>query len=167
MYRKRDSVLDTDFRISFATCAFTVRSSIPRGTAISLFDRPATSISSTSRSRFVKSARPNSFRLALLERSTNIARILREAQINPLSTTRIALTNSAGGAASSTYPLTPFAKALRTASSLLPDAVTITRRLVGPSSSAASLARGSGFGACQVLPRRWQALRRFQLATPK
>src|SRR5437879_6631636 len=45
-------------RISFATCAFTVRSSIPREAPISLFERPATSISKTSFSRSVKVTRP-------------------------------------------------------------------------------------------------------------
>src|SRR5208283_5675385 len=45
-------------RISFATCAFTVRSSMPRAEPISLLERPATSISSTSFSRSVKVMRP-------------------------------------------------------------------------------------------------------------
>src|SRR5438552_14159715 len=45
-------------RISLATCAFTVRSSIPRAEPISLLERPATSISKTSFSRSVKETRP-------------------------------------------------------------------------------------------------------------
>src|SRR6202165_2580233 len=45
-------------RISFATCAFTVRSSIPRAEPISLLERPATSISRTSFSRSVNVIRP-------------------------------------------------------------------------------------------------------------
>ena len=45
-------------RINFATCAFTVRSSIPSEAPISLLDRPATSISSTSFSRSVNVTRP-------------------------------------------------------------------------------------------------------------
>src|SRR2546427_13198606 len=45
-------------RISLATCAFTVRSSIPRAEPISLLERPATSISRTSFSRSVKVTRP-------------------------------------------------------------------------------------------------------------
>src|SRR6266550_3310526 len=45
-------------RISLATCAFTVRSSIPRAEPISLLERPATNISRTSFSRSVKVTRP-------------------------------------------------------------------------------------------------------------
>src|SRR5579872_5932850 len=45
-------------RINLATWAFTVRSSMPRAAPISLLERPATSISSTSFSRSVKVTRP-------------------------------------------------------------------------------------------------------------
>ena len=45
-------------RISLATCAFTVRSSIPNTEPISLFERPTTSISRTSFSRSVNATRP-------------------------------------------------------------------------------------------------------------
>src|SRR5208282_5488616 len=45
-------------RISLVTCAFTVRSFMPRAEPISLLERPATSISRTSFSRSVKVIRP-------------------------------------------------------------------------------------------------------------
>src|SRR5260370_1684008 len=45
-------------RISLATCALTVRSAMPRGAPISLFDRPATSLSRPSSSPPLKITRP-------------------------------------------------------------------------------------------------------------
>src|SRR5436190_15589341 len=91
-------------RISLATCAFTVRSSIPKADPISLFERPATSISRTSFSRSVKVTRPFGKILPgeVLTRSMNIESTRRGAQTDPWLTMRMACTNSPADAASST-----------------------------------------------------------------
>src|SRR6266550_1335332 len=83
-------------RISLATWAFTVRSSIPRAEPISLFERPATSISSTSFSRSVKATRPaGKMRPGEeLTRSMNKESTRRGAQTDPWLTILIACTNS-------------------------------------------------------------------------
>src|SRR5256885_7048932 len=72
-------------RINLATCAFTVRSSMPRAEPISLLERPATSISSTSFSRSVKVTRPaGNMRPGEVDtRSINVERTLRGAQTEP------------------------------------------------------------------------------------
>src|SRR5690242_1742436 len=92
------------FRINLATCAFTVRSSMPRAEPISLFDRPATSISKTSFSRSVKVTRPAGKILPGedVTRSMNVESTRRGAHTDPWCTMRIACTKSSGVAASST-----------------------------------------------------------------
>src|SRR5215472_16256750 len=89
-------------RINFATCALTVRSSMPSAAPISLLERPATSISSTSFSRSVKVTRPAGKILPGDEvtLSINIESTRRGAHTDPWCTMRIAWTNSAGVAAS-------------------------------------------------------------------
>src|SRR5438309_9502690 len=91
-------------RINLATCAFTVRSSMPRAAPISLLERPATSISRTSFSRSVKVTRPaGKIRPGdEVTRSMNMDNTRRGAHTEPWLTTRIACTNSVGLAASST-----------------------------------------------------------------
>src|SRR5205807_10160579 len=88
-------------RISLATWALTVRSLMPSGAPISLFDWPATSISKTSFSRSVKVTRPAGKMGpgAAETRSMNIDRTRRGAQTDALCTTRIACTNSFADAA--------------------------------------------------------------------
>src|SRR5438309_6356756 len=75
-------------RISLATCAFTVRSSIPRAEPISLLERPATNISRTSFSRSVKVMRPaGKIRPgAELTRSMNMESTRRGAHTEPAFT---------------------------------------------------------------------------------
>src|SRR3954465_10722458 len=72
-------------RISLATCAFTVRSSMPSADPISLLERPATSISRTSFSRSVKVTRPAGKILPgdVLTRSINNDNTRRGAQTDP------------------------------------------------------------------------------------
>lgn len=116
------------FLRSLATCAFTVRSVIPRGVAISLLVHPATSILSTSCSRIVNGRWPTE--TPCPENgdacSTNIARTRLGAQTDPASTVRIASTNSPTDAASSMHPFAPAVIAFRIAASSRLHPVAIT-----------------------------------------
>src|SRR3989442_1535117 len=78
-------------RISLATCALTVRSSMPNGVPISLLDRPSTSMFKTCVSRSVKATWPVG-KLRRLARSMNIESIRRGTQTEPWLTIRIACT---------------------------------------------------------------------------
>src|ERR1700758_2560885 len=73
------------FRMSLATWAFTVRSSMPSAAPISLLERPATSISRTSFSRSVNVTRPaGKMRPGeVLTRSINMESTWRGAQTEP------------------------------------------------------------------------------------
>src|SRR5437773_9406504 len=84
-------------RISLATCALTVRSLMPSGAPISLFDRPSTSIFKTCFSWSVKAtwSAGKIRRGALPMRSMNIESTRRGAQTEPRLTIRIACTKSA------------------------------------------------------------------------
>ena len=96
-------------RINLATCALTVRSSMVSAEPISLFERPATSSSSTSFSRSVKTTRPAGKILPGddVTRSMKIESTLRGAQTEPWFTMRIAVMNSSAWAVSSYSPLPP------------------------------------------------------------
>ena len=90
-------------RNSFEMWDLTVRTSIPKGIAISLFELPATNISSTFFSRAVRTtgAAGKAHPSHRFVRSMNIFRMRLETHSDPWLTIRIACANSVAEAASS------------------------------------------------------------------